>query len=317
MAGRFRKGDFRSGYYRDQTFMFATGHADARAVLRPALRPRRRRGRALVGRPADDRPLRHAHARRRRHLEGPHRDATTRPPTSRPTGSQMPRLVGLGYASKLYRAARRRCTGSPDFSNERQRGRLRHDRQRQLRRGDVLGVGQRHRRAAGARGDLDLGRRLRHLGAQRVPDHQGRDLRAPGRVSSARRAASRASTSTASRAGTTRRCARPIATRPRRRAASTCPAIVHVTEMTQPQGHSTSGSHERYKSRGAAGLGRGVRLPPQDARSGCSTEGDRRRGGARAHRGGGPAARRASAWPGPGRPSSLRSARSGTPSDRA
>ena len=26
------------------------------------------------------------------------------------------------------------------------------------------------------------------------------------------------------------------------------PAIVHVIELTQPQGHSTSGSHERYKS---------------------------------------------------------------------
>jgi TPP-dependent pyruvate/acetoin dehydrogenase alpha subunit len=26
------------------------------------------------------------------------------------------------------------------------------------------------------------------------------------------------------------------------------PAIIHVVEMTQPQGHSTSGSHERYKS---------------------------------------------------------------------
>ena len=26
------------------------------------------------------------------------------------------------------------------------------------------------------------------------------------------------------------------------------PAIVHVVELTQPQGHSTSGSHERYKS---------------------------------------------------------------------
>ncbi|MCL5611439.1 MAG: thiamine pyrophosphate-dependent enzyme, partial [Chloroflexi bacterium] len=26
------------------------------------------------------------------------------------------------------------------------------------------------------------------------------------------------------------------------------PSLVHVTEMTQPQGHSTSGSHERYKS---------------------------------------------------------------------
>lgn len=27
------------------------------------------------------------------------------------------------------------------------------------------------------------------------------------------------------------------------------PAIIHVEEMTQPQGHSTSGSHERYKSK--------------------------------------------------------------------
>ena len=27
------------------------------------------------------------------------------------------------------------------------------------------------------------------------------------------------------------------------------PSIIHVTEMTQPTGHSTSGSHERYKSK--------------------------------------------------------------------
>lgn len=27
------------------------------------------------------------------------------------------------------------------------------------------------------------------------------------------------------------------------------PAIFHVQEITQPQGHSTSGSHERYKSK--------------------------------------------------------------------
>ncbi|MCG7860519.1 thiamine pyrophosphate-dependent enzyme, partial [Flavihumibacter sediminis] len=26
------------------------------------------------------------------------------------------------------------------------------------------------------------------------------------------------------------------------------PAIFHIEEITQPQGHSTSGSHERYKS---------------------------------------------------------------------
>ena len=27
------------------------------------------------------------------------------------------------------------------------------------------------------------------------------------------------------------------------------PCLIHVMEMTQPQGHSTSGSHERYKSK--------------------------------------------------------------------
>src|SRR6202022_4989232 len=27
------------------------------------------------------------------------------------------------------------------------------------------------------------------------------------------------------------------------------PALFHITELTQPQGHSTSGSHERYKSK--------------------------------------------------------------------
>ena len=26
------------------------------------------------------------------------------------------------------------------------------------------------------------------------------------------------------------------------------PVLVHVQELTQPQGHSTSGSHERYKN---------------------------------------------------------------------
>ena len=27
------------------------------------------------------------------------------------------------------------------------------------------------------------------------------------------------------------------------------PSIIHVKEVTQPQGHTTSGSHERYKSK--------------------------------------------------------------------
>ena len=34
------------------------------------------------------------------------------------------------------------------------------------------------------------------------------------------------------------------------------PCLIHVQEVTQPQGHSTSGSHERYKPRGAPRLGK-------------------------------------------------------------
>ena len=44
------------------------------------------------------------------------------------------------------------------------------------------------------------------------------------------------------------------------------PAIVHVTELTQPQGHSTSGSQERYKPAERLEMGARTRLPPQNAR---------------------------------------------------
>ncbi len=41
MARVFQPGDWRSGYYRDQTFMFAAGLYTIQAVLCPALRTRR------------------------------------------------------------------------------------------------------------------------------------------------------------------------------------------------------------------------------------------------------------------------------------
>ena len=51
LARAFRAGDFRSGYYRDQTLMFALGLIDSPAVLRAALRTHRPRARS-VRRPA-------------------------------------------------------------------------------------------------------------------------------------------------------------------------------------------------------------------------------------------------------------------------
>ena len=102
MAHAFRAGDFRSGYYRDQTFMFAIGatsyeeffaqlyaHADIEAE--PATS-----GRAM-----------NSHfATRYLNPDGSWQNLAQSFNSSAdvsPTGSQMPRLVGLAYASKLYR----------------------------------------------------------------------------------------------------------------------------------------------------------------------------------------------------------------------
>lgn len=102
IAHYFEKGDWRAGYYRDQTWMFALGvlsiqeffaqlyaHADVEAEPATA-------GRSM-----------NAHfASRFLHPDGTWKDQTERYNISAdlsPTGSQMPRLVGLASASTLYR----------------------------------------------------------------------------------------------------------------------------------------------------------------------------------------------------------------------
>ena len=102
MAKVFQPGDFRSGYYRDQTLMFAIGmhtiseyfaqlYADADLSREPATG-----GRSM-----------NAHfATRMLNSDGSWRNLTSMKNSSAdvsPTASQMPRLVGLAYASKLYR----------------------------------------------------------------------------------------------------------------------------------------------------------------------------------------------------------------------
>src|SRR4030066_1813705 len=94
-------GDFRSGYYRDQTFAFATGMATiqeffAQLYANPDLEAEPSSG----GRMMD------AHfATRSLNSDGSWKYLTAQPnPTGdvSPTASQMPRVVGLAYASKLY-----------------------------------------------------------------------------------------------------------------------------------------------------------------------------------------------------------------------
>jgi len=102
MAKVFREGDFRSGYYRDQTFMLATGnltvqewfaqlyaHTDVNAEPSSA-------GRQMNGH----------FATRSLNEDGSWKDLTKIKNSSSdisPTGSQMPRLLGLALASKHYR----------------------------------------------------------------------------------------------------------------------------------------------------------------------------------------------------------------------
>src|SRR5215207_621678 len=102
LARAFRPGDFRSGYYRDQTLMMALGllsldeffaqlYADADVEREPCSA-----GRSMT-----------AHfSTCMLNADGSFKelvDLVNVAADLSPTGSQMPRLVGLSYASKLYR----------------------------------------------------------------------------------------------------------------------------------------------------------------------------------------------------------------------
>jgi 2-oxoisovalerate dehydrogenase E1 component len=102
MAHVFKNGDFRSGYYRDQTIIFATGMGTiqeffAQLYADPDLKAEPSSG----GRMMD------AHfATRSLNPDGSWKDLTAQPNSTgdiSPTAAQMPRVVGLAYASKLYR----------------------------------------------------------------------------------------------------------------------------------------------------------------------------------------------------------------------
>src|SRR4030065_2539957 len=102
MARVFNKGDFRSGYYRDQTFMFATGMATIQEFFAQLYADP-----DLDSEPSSGGRLMDAHfATRSLHPDGSWKNLTEQPNSTgdiSPTGSQMPRVVGLAYASKLYR----------------------------------------------------------------------------------------------------------------------------------------------------------------------------------------------------------------------
>ncbi len=158
----------------------------------------------------------------------------------------MPRLLGLAQASKMFRqqpsAARLHA-----LQRQRQRGRLRHHRRRQHQRRTVLGGHECRRCAAGAHGHERVGRWLGH---QR---EQGPTR--PPRAASARcsQGFQKEEGTNGIRIHTVKGWDYAALNKTYEEAIATCreehvPCLIHVEEVTQPQGHSTSGSHERYKS---------------------------------------------------------------------
>lgn len=245
MAHAFRKGDWRSGYYRDQTLMFALGeltvqqfyaqlyaHADPEADIASA-------GRMMP-----------AHfVTRSLNVDGSWRDLTAQYNTSAdvsPTASQMPRLVGLAYASRLYReidALREMTTFS-------QNG-------REIAWGTIGN-------ASCAEGMF--WESLNAIGVLRAPavitiyddgygisvsnEHQVLKQDLSALLSGFRRdPQSGEGFELYTVAGWDYEALIDAYQRAAHHAREDhVPAIIHVTELTQPQGHSTSGSHERYKS---------------------------------------------------------------------
>jgi len=107
LAKYFKKGDFRSGYYRDQTFMFATGIASVEQYFSQ-----------LYADPDINNDIFCAGRQMSSHFVTPTVDSngnwlnlTNQKNTSAdmaPTAGQMPRAVGLAYASKCFREAQQK-----------------------------------------------------------------------------------------------------------------------------------------------------------------------------------------------------------------
>src|SRR3569833_2760122 len=102
MAKAFRKGDWRAGYYRDQTFMFATGMSNLREFFAQLYaHPDIEKDPASAGR-----QMNCHYATRYVNADGTwanQAESLNCAADISTTGGHMPRLLGLAYASKLYR----------------------------------------------------------------------------------------------------------------------------------------------------------------------------------------------------------------------
>ena len=244
MAKVFRNGDFRSGYYRDQTFALAVGalsvesffaqlYADTSVEREPA---------------SAGRQMNSHFATRSLNEDGTWKDLTQIKNISSDistTAGQMPRLLGLAQASKVYKSVK--FHGSEKFSNN----------------GNEVAFGT-IGDASSAEGHF--WETLNAACALQVPMilsiwDDGYGISVPTHDQRAKEDMAEMLSGFQRKEGKTEGCEiiqvkawdYPALLDAYARAehfarTESVPVVIHVTEVTQPQGHSTSGSHERYKS---------------------------------------------------------------------
>ena len=239
-------GDWRSGYYRDQTLMMAQGllsvrqyfaalYADTNLEREPSSGGRQMGGH-FATRLLDD--------------EGGWLDQTKGFNSSAdisPTAGQMPRLLGLAQASKLYRSLPDAAAKNHQFTKE----------------GNEIAIGT---IGDSSTSEGPFWETMNAAGVLQVPMlmnvwDDGYGISVPKKYQTTKASISVALSGMQKEEGTNgiviyrvKGWDYPALVSTYEQAAKRCreehvPVLVHVEEVTQPQGHSTSGSHERYKSK--------------------------------------------------------------------
>ncbi len=239
----FKKGDFRSGYYRDQTFMMAIGqlsvqqffaglygHADLEHDPMSA-------GRQMGGHFGTHSLDEQGHWNNLLNQKNSSADIS-------PTAGQMPRLLGLAQASKIYRNVKGiDTTNFSDKGNEVAWGTIGNASTSEglfFETINAAGVLQVPMVISVWDDEYGISVHARHQttkeniseilkGFQRDKKHNGFEILKVNGWDYA------ALVETYQKASQIAR-------------EEHVPVLIHVVELTQPQGHSTSGSHERYKS---------------------------------------------------------------------
>lgn len=245
MARFMEDGDFRAGYYRDQTLLFALGLSNiqqffAQLYANPHLEHEpSSAGRSMTGH----------YSSRMLDEKGDWLTQTDRINISSdisPTASQMPRVLGLAFASKIYKK-NKQLHKRTNFSNQ----------GREIAWGTIGNA---------STSEGHFWESINAAGVMQVPmlisiwdDDYGISVHAKHQTTKQNLTAILSGFKTDKYGKgiellTVNGWDYPALINAYKKASKICrekhtPVVLHVKEMTQPQGHSTSGSHERYKSK--------------------------------------------------------------------